>query len=113
MNIAKINLDGTGFVKYNFSRQYPKISPDGNHIIFLAMGNSSPSIWMANADGSNPHIVTSYYTWDDFVQFYPSGEKLLFVEVRERAIFSCDLNGNNIQQLSEFDYYQGRPVFKP
>jgi len=77
MKIVKIKLDGSNFIKYDFGGQYPKISNDGAHILFLAMGNDKPSIWISNSDGSNTYIVTSNYTWDYFVQFFPSSEKIL------------------------------------
>ena len=79
------------------------------------MGEDHPSIWISNSDGSNSRIVTSYYTWDDFVQFYPCGQKILFVRQKtDRALFSCDINGNDLEQLTLFDHYPGNcPQFKP
>lgn len=114
-NIAKISIDGSGFVDYNFSGQFPRISLDGSRIIYHAMGEAEPSIWIANSDGNNAHVLTSNFTWDSYCQFFPDGNRILFVrEVNDYyAIFSCNINGNNIQQLSKIDFMHCWPVFIP
>jgi Tol biopolymer transport system component len=115
MNIAKINLDGTNYLKYAFGGQHPRLSNDGDMIVFNAIGNDEPSIWIADSDGDNLRILTSHYTWDQYAQFFPSDERILFVRsLADIAIFSCDINGEDMKQLSPFDYYSRyAPRFRP
>ena len=115
MNISKINLDGSNYIKYDFSGQYPKLSHDGARLLFMAVADDKPSIWMANLDGSNVKVVLSHYTWDELVQFYPTGDRILFVRSEtDQALFSYDINGNVLKQLTPFDYYPGnRAQFRP
>jgi Tol biopolymer transport system component len=112
MPLAKINLDGSGFIKYSFGGQSPRLSPDGRYVIFYAMGKEDPSTWIATSDGSVRRVLTSNFTWDNYTQFFPDGSKILFVRetIRDYAIFSCDLNGGQLVQLSGYDYYDGSPV---
>jgi len=112
--IAKINLDGSNAIIYNFDGQDPRISADGT-LLFTAMGNGNPSTWISNADGSDVRILYSYHTWDEFIQFYPSGDKVLFIRyLTDRALFSCDLNGQNLKQMTPYEeILNSQPNFKP
>jgi len=38
--------------------QQPRYSPDGSRIVFVSDRNGSKNVWIANADGTRPHIVT-------------------------------------------------------
>ena len=38
--------------------QQPRYSPDGSQIVFVSDRNGSKNIWIANADGTKPHIIT-------------------------------------------------------
>ena len=38
--------------------QQPRYSPDGSQIVFVSDRNGAKNIWIANADGSKPHIIT-------------------------------------------------------
>lgn len=101
-SIAKINLDGSNLVLYNFYGQFPKISNDGNHILYMAVGNGEPSIWKSNIEGDSTQIVLSYYTWDMLADFYPSGDRIIFVRSVDdmNVLFSCNLDGDNLTQIA-------------
>jgi len=115
MNIAKINLDGSDFIKYNFEGQFPVLSNNGDYIIYNALGNDSTSIWIANSDGTNSRVLISHYTWDSYFQFSPDDDLIVFVRVEnDYAIYSCDINGQNLKRITPFDYYGfGFPQFRP
>src|SRR5690349_1835072 len=38
--------------------QQPRYSPDGSQIVFVSDRNGSKNVWIANADGTKPHIIT-------------------------------------------------------
>ena len=38
--------------------QQPRYSPDGSKIAFVSDRNGSKNVWIANADGTKPHIIT-------------------------------------------------------
>lgn len=113
--IAKILIDGSGFIEYDFRGQSPRLSSDGGKIIYLAMGTNDPSIWITNSDGSDSHVLTSHFTWDQYCQFFPDDNRILFVrEVNDYyAIYSCDIDGNRIKRLSKTDFFQSWPIFIP
>lgn len=112
--LGKVNLDGSGYRKFSFSGQSVRISADAAHILYVAMHKDNPSIWIANSDGSEPRVVSNNWTWDQYVQFYPSSDRILFARRdNDRALFSCDLRGENLRQLTPFDYYGEYPRFRP
>ena len=112
--IGKVNLDGSGYQKFSFSGQLPRMSEDASHILYVAMHKNRPSIWIANADGSEPRVVTSNWTWDMYVQFFPASDRILFIRrENDHALFSCDLQGGNQRQLTPFDCNLEFPRFRP
>src|SRR5262249_31754779 len=38
--------------------QQPRYSPDGSQIVFVSDRNGAKNVWIANADGTRPHIIT-------------------------------------------------------
>src|SRR5262245_28660852 len=38
--------------------QQPRYSPDGKQIVFISDRNGSKNIWIANADGTKPRLIT-------------------------------------------------------
>jgi Tol biopolymer transport system component len=112
--LGKVSWDGSSYQKFSFSGQFARISEDATHILYVAMHQDKPSIWIANSNGSSPRVVASNWTWDEYVQFYPSGDRILFVRIEtDRALFSCGLQGENLRQLTPFDSYGDSPRFCP
>ena len=37
--------------------QQPRYSPDGSQIVFVSDRNGAKNVWIANADGTKPHII--------------------------------------------------------
>jgi Tol biopolymer transport system component len=38
--------------------QQPRFSPDGKQLVFVSDRNGSKNVWIANADGSKPRLIT-------------------------------------------------------
>jgi len=53
-------------------------SPDSKRIAYISDQGGSAQVWIMNADGSQPHQVTSASTEASGVIFSPDGKKLLF-----------------------------------
>lgn len=108
-HIAKIKIDGTDYIKYNFEGQFPRISNDGKIILYMAIGEEQPSIWIYDVDKNLSNIVISYYTWDEFADFFPSDQRIIFLRNlnENKHIFTCDYNGNGLKEIgdvSEFSF---------
>lgn len=57
----------------------PAWSPDGRLIAFTSYRSGNPSIWVMNADGSEPRQVTASGDWGDyFPSWSPAGDTLAF-----------------------------------
>ena len=83
-------------------------SPDGSKLAFWKYResrNSSGSIWVANADGSNPRKVIDDNSEIEDLTWGPDGETLLFASEREHKgkskIFRVKLDGSNLETVAE------------
>lgn len=57
----------------------PAWSPDGQRIAFTSYRSGNPSIWVMNADGSQPRQVTASGDWGDYFPTWSSaGDTLAF-----------------------------------
>lgn len=66
---------------FNYYISSPSYSPDGTHIVFSRGSNTDDNIYVANADGSNVHAVssTAYGTPDEEPAWSPDGTRIVFV----------------------------------
>jgi len=79
------------------------VSPDGKNIVFSVTSYSmeenigTTGVWITDNNGKNPKQILSSVSQP---QFMNDGKNIFFV--KEGNAFSCDLNGENQKQLSEF-----------
>ncbi|PID62539.1 MAG: dipeptidyl aminopeptidase [Ignavibacteriae bacterium] len=82
------------------------VSPDGSKIIFdltvysMEENKGETSVWIINSDGSSQKKLL-----DDasVLQFSKDGKKFFFK--KDKQVYSCDLEGNNQKQIT--DFYSG------
>ncbi len=61
---------------------YPRFSPDGHQIAFSANYDGNTDIYTINIHGGNPQRLTHHGMSDRVVEWYPSGDSLLFASSR-------------------------------
>jgi TolB protein len=102
----------------------PSYSPDGRQIAFdQDVGPSKPKvhgIFIANADGSNAHRVTTgirtVQAFDTSAQWSPDGTHLVFVRFkseRRSAIFMVGVDGSGLRRLTGWKLNAVNPDWSP
>jgi Tol biopolymer transport system component len=114
-NIAKVNVNGTGFTPLTFfvgndDAYGPHFSPDGSTIVFTmnpASGAPPDPLWLMDADGSNQRALTTIsgsapdFTADGKrVVFYSNDNSLGTNPEIDDEIFSIGVNGTDLKQLT-------------
>jgi Tol biopolymer transport system component len=117
--IATINPDGSHMKAITSGpgiHEVPSWSPDGSQIAFdysPSTGGTDffTSLYVMNADGSNPHLVTpTGDTFDVEPRFSPDGKQITFVRIRRdlvgedgfqpEAVFVMHADGTSVRQLT-------------
>jgi TolB protein len=94
-------------------------SPDGTKLVFLRghEGTMLPhSIWLINADGTEPRMVVQEESRTEDANWLPNGKGIAFSSLRgeRQAIFRVNLDGTDLKKIGgdeSFDWYY--PVFSP
>jgi TolB protein len=84
------------------------ISPDGHQIVFQGgpKGGGPYSIWIASADGSGAHALTSTPTRDDEPAFSPEGKRVIFTRTLADGtsrLYSIAATGGSLSQIGNGD----------
>ena len=114
-------------------------SPDGSKIIWrasrptaetdikeykelLAQNLVAPTnmeVWIANADGSNPQMLTNLEKANWAPNFMPDGKRFIFCSNHEYKrgfpfnMYMADANGGNITKISRDKGFDAFPMFSP
>jgi Tol biopolymer transport system component len=114
VNVFSINSDGSGLKEIPLPAGFngaPAYSPDGTRIAFDHDGKPGVSrdhgIWIANADGTNAHrVTTGIRTVDAFdtdADWSPDGKRLSFTRVKDTsqaAVFVVAVDGKGLRRLT-------------
>jgi serine/threonine protein kinase len=89
-------------------------TPDGR-IVYDALDNNRPDIWIMNGDGSNPQQLTSNEAFDYEPQVSPDGRFIVFTSDRtgERRIWRMNIDGSNPTLLTNVNGATYAPVISP
>jgi Tol biopolymer transport system component/Zn-dependent M28 family amino/carboxypeptidase len=101
----------------------PKPGPElDEYKSLLAKGLIHPTqleIWVANADGSEPHQVTYLNAASFAPSFFPSGNRIIFSsnygdpKGREFDLWAIDVDGSHLERITYTKEFDGFPVFSP
>lgn len=89
------------------SNQSPAWAPDGNRVAFSSSRTGDPEIWVADANGANPHRITYFKGPDVSPTWNPrTGTQLAWVSGRTGLpqIYIMDQDGSNVHRLTDGGY---------
>jgi TolB protein len=141
LEIYTMNLNGKNVKRITNATGYdggPCFSPDGKKIVWrasrptteaeikdykdlLAQGLVAPTnmeVWVANADGTDAHAVTTLGQANWAPNFLPDG-RIIFCSNHEYKrgfpfnMYTCDHDGSNMEKISRDKGFDAFPMFSP
>ncbi len=113
----------------------PTLSPDGSKIVFTSTRSGDLELYTMDVDGSNVVQVTDELGYDGGAFFSPDGKKLVFrasrpktdeevkvykellaqglVQPTKMEIFTCNVDGSDLQQITELGGANWAPYYHP
>jgi TolB protein len=93
-DIFEVNADGTGLHRLTTNPaadRYPVWSPDGSSIAFVSNRSGQFQVWVMDADGSNPHQLTTDNTIKDQVpDWSPDGTRIAYQAAGDVYVMNAD-----------------------
>jgi Tol biopolymer transport system component len=117
--IFEMNPDGSE-MRLIVDGSSPNWSMDDKELVFErgteAGGKFTDAIWVANADGSNAHMLTKNKSRQMFPSWLPNGRGILFaaeLQVKS-AVYAMDGSGGNVRLIMRSDkYHLSAPTISP
>jgi Tol biopolymer transport system component len=117
--IRVANIDGSGarnLTRHPSVDYAPAWSPDGRRIAFASTRGGAgelPHIWVMNAGGSEPHIVTRVFT-GEYPSWSPDGKRIVFATNEPVRQDGFDLvvvgaDGSKPHRITKNDLYEMGP----
>lgn len=137
-NIYTADKDGSNLMKLTDNRGYDAeatVSPDGQWIVFTSLRSGDLDLWLMRPDGSGLRQITNRVGYDGGAFFSPDSKRLVFrssafkndEEIEEykqllkeglvaptnMEIHVCDIDGNNLRQVTNLGKANWAPYFHP
>jgi TolB protein len=96
---------------------YPVWSPDGKKLAFRGMlGETNSEVFVANADGSDPHNITNDPAFDGWPAWSPDGSRIAFASNRGNQnyqIYTMNPDGSDVQLATSTEGRGTAPKWSP
>jgi TolB protein len=111
------------------------VSPDGNRIVFTSTRSGDIELYLMNIDGTNVQQITHDLGYDGGAFFSPDSKQLIFrasrpttpeaikaykdllaqdlVAPTDMELFVCNVDGSNLQQITNLGKANWAPYFHP
>jgi TolB protein len=111
------------------------VSPDGTKMVFTSTRSGDLELWTMNLDGTGLHQVTNELGYDGGAFFSPDSKKLVFrasrpkteeaqntykellakglVQPTDLEIYVCNVDGSDLQQVTDLGKANWAPYFHP
>jgi TolB protein len=111
------------------------VSPKGDKIVFTSLRSGDPELYTMNIDGSGVKQITNGLGYDGGAFFSPDGNKIVFRASRPASeediktykdllkeglvmptameLFTCDVDGKNLKQVTRLGGANWAPFFTP
>jgi len=111
--IAQLGLGRSLQLTHGAQSFAPAWSPDGQRIAWASNASGNMEIWVAGADGADPHPITSSIAADTAPTWSPNGRELAFTSDRGGTpqIWLMDSEGLNLRRLTGI--YSDGAVWSP
>ena len=113
-----VHADGTGLTQLTSGPEddaVPNWSPDGSRIVFVRGEGDNVNVWVANADGTNAHRVTT--SGNDYDPAWsPDGARIVFSSYRQGRtgeIYVVNADGTGLVRLTRDKYDDQAPDWQP
>lgn len=126
-HIYTCDSDGKGIIQLTTvgSNGSPVWSPDGQLIVFASERDNDTEIYIMNSDGTRQTRLTDQPGDDSHPKFSPDGNRIIFNSARTSPdlsvpwtsqyleVFTMDINGNEIEQITSLNSICTYPSFSP
>jgi Tol biopolymer transport system component len=111
------------------------VSPKGDKIVFTSTRGGDLDLWIMDIDGKNPRQITKELGYDGGAFFSPNGKQIVFrasrpkteeqkkeylellkqglVQPTNMEIFTCNVDGSNLKQITNLGKANWAPFFHP
>ncbi len=116
--VCVVDYDGTHFRRLTDDRSialFPKLSPDGQWIVFTSYRDGGPVIHVMRADGKDRRALCAYEGLNSAAAWMPDGKSLIATLSlgREPNLHRVDLEGRVLQTLTNSSASDTAPTVSP
>ncbi len=111
--IYTVNPDGSGRTLFRSGGYQPRWSPDGSRLAFVASGGTENRLVVANADGSDEHLVATGGIALSRQPWSPDGARIAWSRFEPSEIYTANADGSDLRQLTTDGHVKQPPTWSP